>query len=556
MKLAITRTREVHNQTAMMSNNMKLGYERETGEQVNIPITHTFLSGITRHGKSEAMKAMADRAAENGHTVLLFDVKSKRDYGDIGCEIPVYLEEVAEPAVVKSLLNSVVDASVAGDIDFAELVKIIEKGDDYRQVLSRVRDALDDDNHPVRESKLFVIEHLMERLVEDLDSIGISDSLDLEPGVNVMDLSSVDDSVKQVAIKSTVERVNSSMEDVIVGIDEAHNFVPQSGNPPANRPIAKLFREGGAAGNWVWLSDQTITGVDKDPLKQVKAWVVGKQGEVNEANRALDQIPGSTGYSGEDITTLTKGHFVVGLDDRQPTVYVQPRWMSDEEAKTVAQGEQSIEDTAEPDTTEMTDLEAQLQEKEDRIRELESSIEEREQTIQSLRETVERLEGELDQATSDGSRDTPKTVQQPSIDEERVRDIIDQRFEEYIEEKDVPKEIEVVESASEIHLSHEVEPITVRTDEPDNAFGKVAYLYATGELPDDKWFTTGDVEEKLAHHGWHDATVKRTDILDRLCRMGFLEMKYSGNRKDYKIKLSPEAAREKGRLHLEEEVVA
>lgn len=519
-------------------------YEAGSGDPISVPVTHTLLTGITRHGKSEAMKTMAKRVADEGYTVLLFDVKAKRDYGDIGQEIPIYLEESTDPMTLKGLLESSSDISLS--FQFSEIIEVCEGGEDYEEVLEATEALMaDDDTHPVTENKLRVIRYLLDRMIESMGEVEISDDLELGPGVNVMDLHDVDEAVKQVAIAASVEEVKDNHERVIVGIDEAHNFIPQKGKPPANEPITDLIREAGASDSWVWLSDQTITGVDKDPLKQVDLWLLGRQREKNEAGHVLDQIPGRSAYSTEDVMMLKKGHFIVTLEDRVPLVYVQPTWMSDAEAQGIAREEYRLEDITESDQTDMTAIEDQLEEAEQRIAELENKLEDREERIEKLNALLEARESkELKEAEPAAAEPEPHKVP----NEERVAELVRGVVEDYIQEYDVPEAIEVDRRRSKIVVRHLVEPITVSTDD---RLGKVAYLYAEGELPDG-WFGTGTVEDIFETKGWGETTVRRTDVLNTLTQAGFLEMKVRSDRsRRYRIIMEPEEAREKGLLEVE-----
>lgn len=537
---------------------LRLGYEAGTGDAVDIPISHTLMTGITRHGKSETMKAVAERAADAGYSVLLFDVKAERDYADIGTEIPVYLEESTDPMTLKGLLET--DSDISLSFEFSEIIDVCARGDDYESILDVVNSRIgDDDTHPMDEKKYRVIGYLLERIIDDMANVDISDDLELADGVSVMDLHDVDDSVKQIAIAASVKRVLESRDNVVLGIDEAHNFIPQHGKPPANEPITNAIREGGAKDVWVWLSDQTITGVDKDPLKQVGVWVLGKQREKNEAQRVLDQIPGGSQHTSDDVMTLPEGHFITALDDASPLTYVQPTWLDEETAREIATGERSMDDITKPDGDELTDEEreqldaelgAMVEEREREVRELQEALEDREATIQRLEQHIEELEADPEDASNDTelAGDDPRPPAAGDVDEDRVRGIID----EYIETAEVPGEVSVEATQSKLVIRRKVEPVEVTVD--GDLLGKVAYLYAREELPADSWFTTGDVEDIFESHGWAE-TVKRTSVLNDMAQMGFVEMRVRSDRtREYRIKMPPDVAESKGLLSFEEVV--
>jgi hypothetical protein len=77
--------------------------------------------------------------------------------------------------------------------------------------------------------------------------------------------------------------------------------------------------------------------------------------------------------------------------------------------------------------------------------------------------------------------------------------------------------------------------------------GKIAIVYAEGKLPKDKWFTTTDVTHAFISHGW-PKDPRTGPTLDKFCQWGFFEKHYAGKRPEYRIKISPDQAREKGLL--------
>lgn len=219
---------------------IRLGFENGSGEAVAVSVIYMLLTGITRHGKSEAIKAMAERVAESGYTVLLFDVKAKRDYEDVGREVLIYIDEATDPTTVKGLLEN--QSGMSMSFQYSEIIKAYEPGDDYGSMLERVESMMEEDIHPIEEDKLRVLRHLLQDLVSELRSVEIVDELDLRNSVNVMDINRVDDAIQRLAIASTVVAVLDGREDVILCVDEAHNFTPQKGQPPANQPLTNVIR--------------------------------------------------------------------------------------------------------------------------------------------------------------------------------------------------------------------------------------------------------------------------------------------------------------------------
>jgi hypothetical protein len=162
-----------------------------------------------------------------------------------------------------------------------------------------------------------------------------------------MNLSKAPGEIKQLAVYSVVKRVLEQHENIILVIDELPDFAPQQYRTPSKSMIGQAIRKGGAKGIWLWLSGQTMTGVDKQVLKQAMIWILGHQREINEAKRTLDQIPFKTGLKVEDIMTLPVGHFVVCTDEGGYITYVQPEGVDNETARKVSLGEVSVNEVVE-----------------------------------------------------------------------------------------------------------------------------------------------------------------------------------------------------------------
>lgn len=524
-------------------NEIKLGYETNTGTEIDIPIFHTVVTGITRHGKSETMNALAQRAHDQGYTILIFDVKNPRDYGGFGQDIPIYLEEHTDPTTLKRLLEN--QSGMGLSFQFSELIKMYEPGDTYHDMLERMTEAMDEDVHPVEEDKLRVLVHLLQNLTEELDRVEISDALELQPNeINVMDLHAVDDSIQQLAIAGSVKQVLDEHQDVIIILDEAHNFIPQRKQPPARESLVKAIREGAANNNWLWISDQTITGVDKDPLKQVGVWILGKQREKNEAKRVLDQIPGSTSYGSDDVMTLDTGHFIVALDDAQPLVYVQPVWMDDLTAEQIATHDAFLENHPGPSESEEPDMDETIQQKDQELQERENRIRELEDELAAKQREIEALEDKID-TLFDPDAEQPSEPASVEFDDKKVREIV----EDYIEEYEVPDAIRVDREQPRIEIYNKVEPVQASTDEAD-PIGVLVYMYATGEIDATKARFSGGWESELAEHGY-SITLKRTGILGELCRMGLMK-KHANNK--YSWTMTPQEAKDRGLVEIEEVV--
>lgn len=319
-----------------------IGYSK--GLSVDISLLHTIVAAQTRYGKSTTIRTMMQHIPDN-YKALCLDVKDPRDFEGAGTEIPIYIENKTDPLMLKQLLEQ--ESHLWLRREFPELIDLCKEGDTFEKVYERVNKRMGEKVHPVVKDRLKVLQLLLRKLVENMATIELSDTLELPAKNNVMNLSKAPGEIKQLAVYSVVKRVLEQHENIILVIDELPDFAPQQYRTPSKSMIGQAIRKGGAKGIWLWLSGQTMTGVDKQVLKQAMIWILGHQREINEAKRTLDQIPFKTGLKVEDIMTLPVGHFVVCTDEGGYITYVQPEGVDSETARKVSLGEVSVNEVVE-----------------------------------------------------------------------------------------------------------------------------------------------------------------------------------------------------------------
>ena len=117
---------------------------------------------------------------------------------------------------------------------------------------------------------------------------------------------------------------------------------PQRYSSICKQPLSEFISEGRSQDKIVWLSDQALTKIDKEALKNVKIWVVGQQMEDNEVEDARNAVNSITDLSVTDkeIKTLKIGNFILvdGLHRTVEKVYLQPYGTPDEITKQIAEG--------------------------------------------------------------------------------------------------------------------------------------------------------------------------------------------------------------------------
>jgi hypothetical protein len=167
--------------------------------------------------------------------------------------------------------------------------------------------------------------------------------VDLQTGISVMDLTGLNVEMQHLVIKSSLDWVLERETNTVVVVPEAWKFIPQGRNTPVKLACEGYIRQGAGLGNYLWLDSQDIAGVEKIILKSVPLWILGKQREANEIKRTLDNIPaGIAKPKPAAIATLKLGQFFACWDEFTIRTYVQPVWLDDDQAQSVAMGKAKV----------------------------------------------------------------------------------------------------------------------------------------------------------------------------------------------------------------------
>ncbi len=187
-------------------------------------------------------------------------------------------------------------------------------------------------------------------ILPQMSVITFSRTLDVQSGINIMDLERMSTELQSLVMRSVLETVLKEMRDTIVVIPEAWKFLPQQRGNPCKEKAEEFIRQGATNRNFLWIDSQDVTGVDKGPLKSIGTWILGLQTEMNEVKRTLDQmpVPKKLRPSEEAIMTLPRGHFYYCSSTGSKKVYVQPAWLDENAAKQIAMGTMSVDAVAAP----------------------------------------------------------------------------------------------------------------------------------------------------------------------------------------------------------------
>jgi len=305
-----------------------IGFEVGTGARVEMRLNHTVITGITGSGKTTLTK----RIIQQVDKAIVFDIKN--DYVDLYPDVLTYPPNVSsklvDPLMLKEILEVYSGMSLRGE--FPELIKLSQESKSIFQLSRNLQNLLESSRiHPLRRDKLLVINEILKNFIDEIRPILIMKRSSEKPKIRI-DLSPLGNSIQQFVVAEEIRWLKKGYK---VFIDEAHRFVPQSNSSISRRPIVNLLREGRSRDNFVFLIDQTITGILKDALKQCWNWILGKQMEFNELKRVTKQIIGIS-IKPEDVASLRVGEFLYFTPGEIFRFYAWPLFKSQKEAEEIA----------------------------------------------------------------------------------------------------------------------------------------------------------------------------------------------------------------------------
>lgn len=330
---------------------VKLGYEVGTGEEVRIPFSHMIVTGMTQlSGKTTTLEAVI---ARSGRRAVVFKTKpGEKSFTNANCRvIAPFFRDRSDYEFVKSLIEAYAKEKLF--LEKGTLMRLCKGSNDLIEIKRRIDDKLhppaDVKARPLRsiDEEIYTrLEHYLENLIPQIKYANFSSVLNLEPGINIMNLENFTEEAQSLIIQSTADKILKDERGVIMVIPEAWKFLPQKYNNPCKRSVESFIRQGATNENFVWIDSQDMSGVDKIPLKSISTWILGYQSERNEVKHTLDQIklPKKSKPKEDEIMSLQKGHFYVSGYDGVKKVYVQPVWMNDGTAQEVAWGNVGVDD--------------------------------------------------------------------------------------------------------------------------------------------------------------------------------------------------------------------
>jgi len=329
-------------------NKIKLGYEIKTGKEVGISPSHLIVTGLTQlSGKTTTLEALIKRS---GLKAVIFKTKIGEKSFTEGTEVPPFFRDRSDYEFVKSLIEAYAKEKLF--LEKGTLMRLCKGSASLIDIKKRVDDELGEGKlRGLKEEIHTRLQHYLENLIPQIQYANLSKTLDIREGINIMNLERFSEEAQSLIIQSVADEVLKTMKGVILVIPEAWKFIPQKYNNPCKRVVESYIRQGATNNNFVWIDSQDMAGVDKVPLKQISTWILGYQSERNEVKHTLDQIslPKKMKPKEEEIMNLRKGHFFLSCYDGVNNVYVQPSWLSNEDAIKIAKGKLDVDKIEAPD---------------------------------------------------------------------------------------------------------------------------------------------------------------------------------------------------------------
>lgn len=493
-----------------MKSDIHLGFEVGSGAPVAIPCRHMVVTGQTQEaGKTTTLEALISRS---GLPAVAFVTKRGEQSFASGRRIQPYFRERADWQFVASVLEATMRERLkferAWIMRASKGAKTLADVHGNVKVLMRTAKGLSGDVY-------LTLDAYLEIVVPRVAAVRFADTVDLKPGLNVLDLSDRDTfpaELQSLVMRSVLEWVYEKRDGTITIIPEAWEFIPQGRGSPVKLGAVELIRKGAGLRNYVWLDSQDIGGIDKEILRSCPVWLLGVQREANEIARTLDNIPaGIAKPKPADLATLEKGQFYACWGKHVVKTYVQPAWMEEAEARAIATGGKQI--TEKPIIIERKntvtkqqadELRAENQQLREHIRNLEATV-----SVGKL--AVDAARNALPAPVSNGHGDTESLYQSF-----KSRLIEDSR-------KD-PVLLKVLASRPELEVT--VQRKVVQADET-SAQGMIAILLSEGFMANTV-SATPIWKEMKRRWNYGGICARAYEQLDRLTTMGFVTKESDG----------------------------
>ena len=290
-----------------------LGFEVGTDKPVAIPLLNLAVTGQTQEsGKTTTLEALVSRA---GVPAIAFVTKRGETAFSAGHRLQPYFRDRADWQFVDQLIS----AQLAETNKWLRqwFIPICRHTQTLAEVHREVKKGMEAAKGETKRGAFVQLDAYLELIVPEIQRARLARTIELKPGVNVMDVTEYSMSMQMLFVQSAIDWVNEHASHVVTIIPEAWEMIPEGKGSPVKASAIALVRKGSAIGNHIWVDSQDMAGVDKTILRGCPVWLIGVQREANEIKRNLANIPaGILRPKPEDIANLDRGHFYACWKDR------------------------------------------------------------------------------------------------------------------------------------------------------------------------------------------------------------------------------------------------
>jgi hypothetical protein len=537
-----------------------LGYEIKTGRSIEIPLRHLAVIGRTQDsGKTTTLEALITRSKLRA---LAFVTKRGEGSFTSGQIILPFFQEPTEDGsqplwqYVASLLATALKEEMR--IQRSSIMQVCDFNDsklgrwDKPKTLAEVAENIETALPKARGFDQSMFRQLREYfriVIPQIEQLPKAAAVDLRPGLNIMYLEKLSVEMQALIITSCLNWIRTNEKHTVTIIPEGWKFMGEKRSSPVRAAAAQLIREGGVLENYLWLDSQDLTGVTTEIRKQVGVWILGVQGEINEAERTIKHLP--TGYrkpKADDVQTLRRGEFYVSWGEALHKVYVQPAWLNDDSAYLVAMTGNAAPRRPNTDKGDEEMWRERAEKLQQDVRDLEEKLKVHKSQNDNLRAELKGLRDEMKQL-----KDAPKPgnifhalPERPTLEPSPEPQPLTPSFEPaHIEEAEFW--LNNIWPLVRAKLSHDTTLAQLLNDIPEIEIlskrkrveldastlrGRLAYLIANGGF--DAGLKASDVASKLKSIGAQTANANLARELKGLTTMGFLTMEGNTQATTYK----------------------
>jgi len=516
-----------------------------SGEPITIEPFHYAIIGQTQFsGKTTLIKRLADWAAGEGFSILVFDTKeTEADYEGFGKNVPVVLRETTDSFVLIGLLESMFKRKLTPY--YATLSRLTESAKGFDDIITRAKQLEASTRSSWLRDACRVLYDLLERLKAETSKVETVQQLKLYPGINRMCINDFSLEAQQLIVKNAFEdALRIYKRNLILVIDEAFKFLPQGYSSAATRAVMNVITQGAKTGLYVWIATQFLAVTDKDPLKACAVKFLGTQDHITEVKHTLDLIPEARGkFTADDIMKLKLGHWIL-VRKRPPfvgVVYSLPVGVPENVGRQVAQGKltpEHVRDSFLKPKLKVLEVNDDLVWKE-RFEELEKKHKQLLEQFEYVKSENAKLKAELEDKTKTNSYLAEQIAKFETF-RQALFDLLPKP--EAATTSAVPSDVTVQYTIPTLTVQVVRKPLVLNTD---NAQGRLALLYSEGFF-DREERTVSSVQDEMIRRGW-PRDPRLSSFLDEMCSWGYLRKRRT-DRWLYKAAIKSVEAKEKGLL--------